>query len=125
VQTISWFIILTAALVLAGAIVSSYSQRVKETVLLRTLGASRSQILKIHAVEYFCLGVCGGLSGVVLGVLASWGLTYYFFASLSMPSALGILFLIFVVSTATVAAGMFGCLGIFNRSPLEALRAEF
>ena len=125
VRTISGFIILTAALVLVGAIVSSYSQRLKETVLFRTLGASRSQILKIHVAEYLCLGICGGLSGIVLGVLASWGLSYYFFASLSMPP-LGRVFLsLLVVALVTVAAGVLGCVGIFKRSPLEALRAEF
>jgi putative ABC transport system permease protein len=124
VRTISWFLILTAALVLVGAIVSGYSQRLKETVLLRTLGASRSQILKIHVAEYLCLGICGGLSGIVLGVLASWGLTYYFFASLSMPPLMSVLFVLLMVAVIAVAAGALGCLGIFNRSPLEALRAE-
>ncbi|MGH7843989.1 MAG: ABC transporter permease, partial [Candidatus Binatia bacterium] len=125
VRTLSWFIISTAALVLAGAIVSGYSQRLKETVLLRTLGASRSQILKIHVAEYLSVGICGGVSGIVLGVLASWGLTYYFFASLSMPPLMSILFVLLAVSALAVAAGALGCLGIFSRSPLEALRAEF
>src|SRR5690606_11611756 len=56
--------ILTGLIVLVGAIRTSKYQRVKESVLLRTLGAKQKQILTITAVEYFYLGGLASLSGI-------------------------------------------------------------
>jgi putative ABC transport system permease protein len=125
VRMISFFIIFTALVVLASTVVSSHSERVKESLLLRTLGASRPQVLKIIITEYLCLGLCGGLSGIALSILVSWGLSYYFFATLAMPPLLWLVLLLLMLSGVTLVAGMWGSLRIFNRSPLEALRQEF
>jgi putative ABC transport system permease protein len=125
IRMLSLFIVVTAAVVLGSTIVSSYSVRVRESILLRTLGASRRQIFKIILAEYLCLGLCGGLSGMALGLLASWGLTYYFFATFSMPPVFGMPAVLLAVLGVTVIAGLFGSVGILNRSPLEALRQEF
>jgi len=125
VRMVSLFIIFTALLVLASAVVSTHGERVKESVLLRTLGASRGQVLKIIITEHLCLGLCGGVSGIMLGLLANWGLSYYFFATLAMPPLLWLLLLLLGLAGVTLLAGMWGSLRIFNRSPLEALRQEF
>ncbi|HWP60654.1 MAG TPA: FtsX-like permease family protein [Candidatus Acidoferrales bacterium] len=124
-STISLFLIATAALVLAGAIASGYSERLREAVLLRTLGASRRQMIAIYLAEYLCVGFCGAASGIILGFLASWGLSYYFFASLPLPPLGPVALVLLTVVATTVAAGIAGSLGIFKRPPLEALRAEF
>jgi ABC-type antimicrobial peptide transport system permease subunit len=70
------------------------------------------------------LGGIAGVAGAVLGVVASLGLGYYFFGtpvSISLGPVAGMLF---VITAATVVAGVIGCWGVFRRSPLEALRAE-
>src|SRR5690606_22741758 len=51
------FSILTGIIVLVASVMISKYQRIKESVLLRTMGASRRQILVITALEYFSLGV--------------------------------------------------------------------
>jgi len=61
----------------------------------------------------------------MLGLLANWGLSYYFFATLAMPPLLWLLLLLLGLAGVTLLAGMWGSLRIFNRSPLEALRQEF
>jgi putative ABC transport system permease protein len=110
--------------VLASAVLGSRAQRLRESILLRTLGAPRSQILGVIAAEYFLLGATAGIAGAALGIGATWGLSFYFFgtrAAIALGSVLAILAL---VTLATVLAGAAGCWGIFRRSPLEALRAE-
>jgi len=56
VRFMALFSILTGLIVLAGAVIVSRFQRIEETVLLKTLGASRWQVLRIVAVEYLFLG---------------------------------------------------------------------
>jgi putative ABC transport system permease protein len=121
---IAFFTIITGFAVLASAVLGSRAQRLRESILLRTLGAPRAQILGVIAAEYLLLGVTAGLAGAILGVAATWGLSVYFFgtpAAIAPGPVLGILAL---VTIATVLAGAAGCWGIFRRSPLEALRAE-
>ena len=57
----AFFSILTGIIVLLGAVRTSKYQRIKESVLLRTIGAKSNQILKIAALEYIYLGGLGNL----------------------------------------------------------------
>ena len=125
VRMISLFIIFTAVVVLSSAVVSTHAERVKESLLLRTLGASRSQVLKIIITEHLCLGLCGGVSGIALGSAGKLGPELLFFATLAMPPLLWLLLILLALASVTLLAGIWGSLRIFNRSPLEALRQEF
>jgi putative ABC transport system permease protein len=121
---VALFTITTGLAVLASAVLGSRSQRLRESILLKTLGAPRRQIIKIIVAEYLFLGGIAGIAGAVLGLLAALGLGYYFFGTpvaISLAPVAGILA---VIIAATVAAGAIGCWGVFRRSPLEALRAE-
>jgi putative ABC transport system permease protein len=121
---IALFTILTGFAVLASAVLGSRSQRLKESILLRTLGAPRAQILGVVAAEYLLLGAIAGIAGAILGVGSTWALGYYFFGT-PVAIALGpVIAILVLVTIATVLAGAAGCWGIFRNSPLEALRAE-
>jgi len=121
---IALFTIITGLAVLASAVLGSRSQRVKESILLRTLGAPRSQIVRTIVAEYLFLGVIAGAAGAILGIAATWGLGFYFFGTPVAISLGPVGAILFSVVAATVLAGAIGCWGIFQRSPLEALRAE-
>jgi putative ABC transport system permease protein len=121
---IALFTIVTGLAVLAGAVLSSRAQRLNESILLRTLGAPRGQILGVISAEYLLLGGTAGAAGTALGLAATWGLGFYFFRSPSTISLFPVMAILILVIGATVAAGALGCWGIFRRSPLEALRAE-
>jgi len=124
IRFVALFTILTGFAVLASAVLSSRSQRLKESILLRTLGAPWRQIVSSVIAEYMFLGLISGLTGAVLAIAASWGLSFYFFktvAAISLPAVISIPLL---VTGITVLAGGLGCWGIFRRSALEALRAE-
>ena len=121
---IAFFTIITGFAVLASAVLGSRSQRLRESILLRTLGAPASQIIGVVAAEYLLLGVIAGLAGALLGVAATWGLGFYFFGTPAAIALGPVLAILALVTTATVLAGAAGCWGIFRHSPLEALRAE-
>jgi putative ABC transport system permease protein len=121
---VALFTVITGLAVLASAVLCSRAERLRESILLRTLGASRAQILSIIAAEYLFLGAIAGLAGTMLGFGATWGLSVYFFAASATISLGSVLAILTVVIAATVLAGAMGSWGIFQRSPLEALRAE-
>jgi putative ABC transport system permease protein len=124
IQFVALFTILTGLSVLASAVLSSRSQRIKESILLRTLGAARGQILGMIVAEYLFLGVISGATGALLGIAASWGLSFYFLETAAAISPAPIVVILGLVTAATVLAGMLGCWGIFGRPALEVLRAE-
>lgn len=124
IRFLALFTILTGLVVLAGAVLGSRSQRLRESVLLRILGASRAQILAITAIEYLFAGSLAALTGTILAAIASWGLTYYFFSAVSVPPLMPAFFAVLWVSLITIVAGLFGCWGIFSRPTLETLRAD-
>jgi putative ABC transport system permease protein len=118
------FTIVTGLAVLASAVLGTRSQRVSESILLRTLGAPRKQILNAIVAEYLFLGGIAGVAGAILGTGASWGLAYYFFGTWAAISFTPIVLILLAVIGATVLAGAIGCMGIFRKSPLVAMRDE-
>jgi putative ABC transport system permease protein len=124
IRFVALFTILTGIAVLAGAVMSSRAQRLKEAILLRTLGAPRSQIVGAIVAEYLFLGIISCVTGTFLAALAGWGLSFYFLGAVSSISFAPLLTILALVTGATVLAGVAGCWGIFRRPALEALRAE-
>jgi putative ABC transport system permease protein len=124
IRFVALFTILTGIAVLASAVLSSRAQRIKESILLRTLGAPRRQIVTSIVAEYLFLSFISCVTGTVLGILASWGLSFYFFQTAATISLAPILIIVLSVIAGTIVAGILGCWGLFRRSALEALRAE-
>jgi putative ABC transport system permease protein len=124
IRFVAGFTILTGFAVLTAAILSSRGQRIKESVLLRTLGAPRSQILTGVVAEYIFAGAVAALAGTALALAASWGLSLYFFKTIPQVSGVPLLVIPLVVTVVTVGAGALGCWGLFRRPALDALRAE-
>ena len=124
IRFMAGFSILTGLLVLSSSVVISRYQRVRESVLLRTLGASRAQILRITLVEYGLLGLLAALAGIGLAVLAAWALAVFLFEASFGPAVLPLLGLAALVTALTAAIGLFNSRDVLRRSPLEVLRAE-
>lgn len=124
VRFMAYFTALTGVLLLITATLNSRYQRFQEGILLRTLGASRSQILWIQMVEFSLLGIMASLTGIVLAVGGQWAITRFVFEvpfvfpAVHVAVAVGINFLI------TIAVGIFGSWGITTHPPLQLLRAE-
>lgn len=124
IRFMAGFSIITGLVVLISSVLISKYQRMQESVLLRTLGASRKQIYAITALEYFFLGALAAGTGIVLSLAGSWALAKYSFETSFSPNLLPVLVLFLVISLLTVAIGLFNSRGVVNRSPLEVLRSE-
>ena len=118
------FSIITGLIVLIASVLISKYQRIRESVLLRTMGASRKQILVITALEYFFLGALAAGAGIVLALVASWGLARFVFETTFSPEILPVLILFLLITSLTVLIGLFNSRGVLNRPPLEVLRSE-
>ncbi|TKS56617.1 ABC transporter permease [Mesohalobacter halotolerans] len=124
INFMAFFSILTGVIVLIGAIKTSKFQRIRESVLLRTLGAKSQQILKINALEYLYLGVLGALSGVLLSLLSSQLLAIFVFKSAFVPSLIPFLVLFPGIVILVLFIGLSNSLGVIKKPPLVILRKK-
>ncbi|MBK1853989.1 ABC transporter permease [Verrucomicrobiaceae bacterium 5K15] len=125
VQIMALFTVVTGGIVLVASILAGRRIRIRESVLLRTLGASRKQISQILAVEYTLLAAMATLAGSSLALVASVLLGNLVFDGESYQVPWGLLFTsIAVVISITVALGMLLSRGIASRPPLQILRSQ-
>lgn len=125
VEFLALFTVVTGGIVLAGAVLIGRAQRVRESVLLRTLGATKAQVNRIMFAEYFALGSLGSAVGAVLAVGANWALAWQVFqVKWSAPSPLVLLGGWAIVSALTVTTGLLSNRGICDHPPLAVLREE-
>ena len=73
IRFMAGFSIVTGIVVLIASVLISKYQRLQESVLLRTLGASRKQIFAITALEYFFLGALAAFTGILLAIGSKLG----------------------------------------------------
>lgn len=124
IQFMALFSIVTGLIVLAGAVINSKYIRLKENVLLRTLGALKKQIVGMTLLEYGYLGIFAGLTGILLAMMSGWGLTLLFFDVTFVPDYKGLLVVWISVALLTMTVGWLNTRSIINNSPLEVLRKE-
>ncbi len=124
IRFMAMFSILTGFIVLLSSIALSRFQRIRESVLLRTLGAVRQQIVRINVVEYFVLGIAASMVGVLLALLATWALAKWGFQVPFRVSWTSLLSVPFAITTLVVFLGWFNSRGIARKPPLEVLREE-
>jgi putative ABC transport system permease protein len=110
--------------VLFSAVAATRRERLREGVLLKTLGATRNQIGRIMLAEYALLGTLGALTGVLLSTGSAWALMHWVFRLPFSPALLPA----FMVAGAMIAlAVMIGLLtgrDVFAETPMAALRAN-
>jgi putative ABC transport system permease protein len=124
IQFMALFSISTGLLVLIGSVNISKYQRVQESVLLRTLGASRKQILQITAFEYLLLGVLASGTGIILSVIASWALAVFSFEITFIPVLWPLIPIFIGITLLTVLIGILNSRSVLVKPPLEVLRRE-
>ena len=124
IQFMALFCILTGIIVLISSLLLSKYQRIMESVLLRTLGASQKQVLLINAAEYIILGALAASSGIIIALGGSFLLTK-FQLELAFIIRWWPLMVIFILVTGlTVLIGMFNNREVVKESPLVVLRKE-
>lgn len=122
INFMAFFSILTGIIVLIGSVRTSKYQRIKESVLLRTLGAKNKQILTITALEYLFLGILGSLLGILLALVSSLFLAIFVFEEPFVPSLIPFLVFLPGISLLVLAIGLSNIREVLRSSPLEVLR---
>ncbi len=118
------FSIFTGIVVLIGSVRNSKYQRIKESVLLRTIGARSQQILKITALEYLYLGVLGSGIGILLSLLGSQLLAVFVFETSFVPSFEPFLMLLPGITLLVLIIGLINSRSVISSPPLQVLRKE-
>ena len=124
VQLMALFTVFTGVIVLAGAVMGGRYQRLRETVLLRTLGASRRQLVWIQLVEYAILGLLGAMVGCALAIAANAALARWVFETSPVLEPLTLLIATLAVTSLTLLTGWLANRSITDHPPLEILREE-
>jgi putative ABC transport system permease protein len=122
IRFVALFAILSGVIILASSVATTRYQRIREAVLLKTLGATRGTVAKIHAAEFLIIGAVAGTIGCLLAAAAADYLlgrlldTEFQFQWL--PMAVG------TAATAglSIATGWLVSRGVLNHKPLEILR---
>lgn len=124
VSIVGGIALLSGVLILIGAVAMTKYQRVYETAILRTLGASTRLLSTMLAIEYCALGLLAGLIGAAGALALSWGVTRHV---LDIPwrPAPGLLTIGAVLTMLLVGAiGVIASADVLRKKPLATLRAE-
>jgi len=122
VQFLFLFCLISGCLVLWACLVSSRGERIREVVLLRSLGASRRQIALAQWFELFSIGFLSGflatgmaqiLSKIVAKTVFSFDLTFNFYF-LMIGGLIGALF--------ALISGTFALKDIISTPTIKAMR---
>lgn len=125
VRFISAFAILAGVIILASSVAGTRFRRIREVVILKTLGATRARIASIFSVEFLILGAVAG----VMGSLLAAGFGFLVIKRIIKASEAQFepwVYLAAIVLTALLAnmAGWLASYRILGQKPLQALREE-
>lgn len=124
IRFMAMFTVMTGLVVLGSAVASSRYQRVQEAILLRTLGASRRQVMQIMLLEYLFLGGLAGVTGSLLALGGAWALAAFVFKVSFAPGVGAPVVAVLTTAVVTVVVGLVSSRGLLDHPPLEVLRAE-
>lgn len=123
IQFLAAFSIFAGIIILASSIAGTRYRRIREVVVLKTLGATRARIATVFSIEFAVLGLVAGVVGVffanIIGrvLLKQMTVVYHVQWLLTFGVLLG-------VSALTVATGWMASHRILGQKPLEVLREE-
>ena len=122
IRFLAIFSLAMAVPVLFSAVSATRRDRVREGVLLKTLGATRRQITRIMFSEYALLGVLGSLAGMILSFGGAWLLLRYVFERPFEPAFLEAVTIAGLLMLLTVSIGLLAGRDVFKETPMAALR---
>ncbi|MBI4271242.1 MAG: FtsX-like permease family protein [Candidatus Rokubacteria bacterium] len=124
VRWMAAFSVATGLVVVAGTLAATRWERLYESVILRTLGATRGAVARAFAVEYACLGAAAGLGGTLLAVVLAWIVVRFV---LDVPWTLAPAPLVLGVGATaglSLAVGSLATFRLLGQKPLAVLRRD-
>jgi putative ABC transport system permease protein len=114
--------ILAGIAVLIGAIAAAREARTYDGVILRTLGATRGQVLAVQALEYAFLSIVLSALALLLGLGGAWYVVTQLFTFEWRPDYVTVLATLLGGAGLTMAIGLIGAWPILGARPAQALR---
>jgi putative ABC transport system permease protein len=122
IRFMALFSLAVAIPVMFSAVSATRRARIREGVLLKTLGATRGQIARILLAEYSLLGVLGGLTGMILSIVGAWAVVRFIFKTPFAPAVLPIAGIALAIVGLTLLIGLLAGRDVFKETPIAALR---
>jgi putative ABC transport system permease protein len=123
IQFLAAFSVFAGIVILASAVAGTRYRRIREVVVLKTLGATRGRIATVFSIEFAVLGLVAGLVGVAFAnviarvLLGRMSVPYQFHLGWNAAALL-------LTAIATVATGWAASFRVLGQKPLEVLREE-
>jgi putative ABC transport system permease protein len=114
--------LISAILVLGGALAAGHRHRVYDAVILKTLGATRARLLGAYALEYLMIGVATAVFGVIAGSVAAWMIVTRLMTLSFIWQAGSAAAVVAAALIVTVGLGLAGTLLALNQKPAAVLR---
>jgi putative ABC transport system permease protein len=108
--------------VLFSAVAATRRDRLRESVLLKTLGATQRQVLRILFAEYALLGALGSACGMGLATVGGWALVTFVFEAPFQFAFGPALAIASVMLGMAVGIGLLTAREVFRETPMAALR---
>jgi putative ABC transport system permease protein len=124
IRFLSVFAILAGIIVLASSVAGSRFRRIREVVILKTLGGTRRRIANIFSIEFLVLGAVAGLMGGILGSGFSAFMLRRVWEADSGFAVIPVLIAVTLTALLANAAGWLASARILGQKPLEVLRDE-
>jgi putative ABC transport system permease protein len=123
IRFLAAFSILSGLIILASSVASTRFRRMREVVVLKTLGATRRRIATVFSVEFTVLGLLAGAVGVVFANVLSHILLRRMEVTFHRDLR-GSLITVAATAALAVATGWIASWRILGQKPLEVLREE-
>jgi putative ABC transport system permease protein len=123
IHFLAGFSILSGLIILASSVASTRFRRIREVVVLKTLGARRRRIATVFSIEFTVLGLLAGAVGAVFANVLSRVLLH----KLHVPfvaDTVGSMTAVIAAAVLAVATGWVASYRILGQRPLEVLREE-
>jgi putative ABC transport system permease protein len=114
--------LISAILVLGGALAAGHRHRVYDAVILKTLGATRARLLGAYALEYLMIGFATAVFGVIAGSIAAWLIVTRLMTLSFVWQAGSATAVVAAALIVTVGLGLVGTLLALNQKPATVLR---
>jgi len=114
--------LISAILVLGGALAAGHRHRVYDAVILKTLGATRARLLGAYALEYLMIGFATAVFGVIAGSVAAWLIVTRLMTLSFIWEAGSAAAVVAAALIVTVGLGLAGTLLALNQKPATVLR---
>jgi putative ABC transport system permease protein len=124
IRFISAFAILAGVVILASSVAGTRFRRIREVVILKTLGGTRRSVSRIFSAEFLILGATAGLMGSLLASAFSSALLARFFEGEFKFDVIPIAVSVIASALVANAAGWAASARILGQKPLEILRGE-